>query len=881
MKGRLGAAGVAQLGSRCLWPGAAVLLLMAACAGNRPDATTPVIVAGSVCSGLVALSAPGPASQPSAASANALAYVRTTPRPELVVYDLTRGRERFRVPAALASRPELLADLVVTTDPHGQLIAFDASSGARRFSVKLARPHWLGAVRVGPNLVFSTTSLSFRPGERGSTVSAVDARSGALRWERSVPYALSRPSARGNRVYVASDHADVWELDANSGDAVGCARQNSGPIDWIQLGSRSILVGAAEQARELTTPAHALGLPITQLPGRPALLASQYDAAPAQRSALGRVALLAELAATTAGPELVAARYFFVFYRELFAFGADGQLLWARLLDSDVVRAQTLAGSGLLVLSEDGSLLQLNAASGALRTLARLAGPIDSADLAASALAPLPAGTEAAPPLRRSLAEIALDTDARLLPGRRLAVAALGALPDPEATEDLLQLYAQAGVPEALRARVAEVLAQRRAGREFLVDALLADYDFLDDRSPPPLAAIVPGLVALHETRALPRLVERLFDPDTRLSELPIVVTAIATLGGPSALPALAEFLAMYHADSSLAAAPDALSAAARALWASSVPAHRALVASVARDPATLDDARAELTALLNPETTNSAPLAQAEPETPKPEAALPITLSDEAIARTFVEHADDLRGCVLSELASNPALRAVRLAFVINGNGSLSGLQVLPDHAELVACLKPKLLAAHFPAFGRARRLANYTIAVHPDARSFERPNDNAAGENFWHFAQLRAAGVGRTGKPWWRNRNPLFVSVESEPAPSPSASQAKQPTGESTGTAPAGRAAAPADAWWLPARGGRASPPAPAAPPPTAASSAEPPAAAASTPPPTAASPAARPSETQTPSDAPARPAAADAGQSAPPDAWWAPAPSNPGPK
>jgi len=886
--------------------GPAALLLTAACAGQGSAATTPVIIAGSVCSGLPALSAlspgaPAAASQPMAAEPGLLAYVRSSPRPELVVYDLTRGHERFRVPIALASRPELLSDMVVATDSQGQLVAFDLRNGARRFSLKLTRPHWLGAARVGDSLVFTTTSLSFRPGERGSTVTAVDAASGALRWERRVPYALSRPSALGDRVYVVSDHADVWELDRRSGDAIGCARQDLGPIDWLQVGPSSILVGAAEQARELRAPDQALNLPITQLPGRPALRASQYDAVPGQRSALGRVGLIAELTATAHGPELLGARYFFVFYRELFAFAGDGRLLWARLLDSDVVRteasgfqASTQTPASLLALCEDGSLLQLEAASGASRTLAHLGGRIDSAELAVGNWAALPDGTEPAPRLRRSLAEIALDTDARLLPGRRLAVSALGALPDPAATEDLLQLYAQAGVPDALRSHVAEVLAQRRVGSEFLVDALLADYDFLDDRSAPPLAAIVPSLVASRETRAVPRLVERLFDPDTRVSELPLVVTAIASLGGSTALPALAQFFAMYHADSSLAAAPDALLAAAHALWASGLAANTALVASAAQDPATLADARAGLIALVAAEPVTSATVARTESTAPKPDSALPPTLSDDAIARTFVEHADDLRGCVLSELASNPGLRAVRLAFVVNGNGSLNGLQVLPDHPELVACLKPKLLAARFPPFGRSRRLANYTIAVHPDARSPERQGDNGERDAFWQFAQLRAAGTARTGKPWWRNQNPLFVSLESAPAASPSASQAKQTTAEP----PVDGAAAPADSWWLP---GHASQPTPAnapgpAPPPTAAGpapkpsdakrAAPPPSAAGSistagdrkpsAPPPTAAGSAQQPA-----GSAPAKTTGPDAAApSAPPDAWWAPV-EKPAPK
>jgi outer membrane protein assembly factor BamB len=782
------------------------LLCCASCAGTRGAATTPVIVAGSVCSNLPQIqSFQGDVAVSGTGNVPVVALVTDARPSELVLYDVNAARVRFHLPVKLRSRPQILGDVVIAIDDRGQLLGFDLETGARRFSAGLERPNWLGATRVGSLVISTTTSLSFRPGERGSTVTAVDARTGVPVWQRRVPYALSRPTALGERVFVISDHADVWELDAHTGADAGCARLGSEPVDWLDADAAGLWLGAGDAGRiaQPATGGPKLSLPIAQLPGRPALQASSYDSAPADRSAHGRVGLISKLEQQNGALRLAGDRYVFVFYRELFAYRADGELVWARLLDADVVRAHS-AGAVLTLVGEDGSLQLLSADTGADRGRLRMAARVASADIRAEGLS-VPAASELPRPLRNALAEIALDTDARLLPGRLLAVSALAALQDPLATSDLLHIYTQAGAPPALRERIAAVLPTRRVGTEYLIDALLDDYDFLEDRSAPPLAAIVPSLVAAHETRAVPRLVERLFDPDTRLPELEGLVDAIAQLGDESASQPLARFLAMYHADSSLAAEPASLVAAARALLARG-GSHAELVQAVARASITLPALRATLAELLSTPAAPDAPQLAAAAAAPIAAAAAPELLSDAAVKRVFADHADDLRMCILSELARNPSLRLLRLSFVVKSDGGLDGLQVLPDHAELVQCLKSRFAGLRFPAFQGGRRLASYSVAVHSDAVSAALAQPRAAGaeQPFWRLSELRAGPTAPVPNvaPWWENRNPLFVAVDD--ALTPSAAPVTDPP-SSTQKPDAGAAKqpeenAPPDKWWLP---------------------------------------------------------------------------------
>lgn len=777
-----------------------VSLGLGACAAQQQQGTAKVILAGSVCSAEQPLSA-ADAPPPPAAERALLAYVaeRAPGRMELVVHDLSQGRDRFRVAVALRSRPQILTDLVVAVDDQGQLRGYDLTSGALRFSHPVERQSFLGAVQVGERVIYTSSSLSFRPSERGSTVTGLSARDGAVSWKREVPYVLSQPHAQAGRVLLLSDHADVWALQADSGKSAGCARLGAESLDWLEPSPRdaTLFLGARDARRAQWKPnlqedVVRLQLPLADLPGQPALHASSYASVPAGRSAIGRVGVTAALASGAGGPLLAGDHYYFVFYRELFAFRGDGQLAWARLFPADAVRVHA-RGDSVLVITESGEVSWLRAQDGAAFARRELAAHVTSADLAVSQL---PAGlsqasASPASTLRAELREIALDPDARLLPGRRLACTQLAALPDPEATRDLLDVYAQPSAPVELKRHIASILGERRVGSELLVAALDADYDFLTSMPAPPLAAIVPGLIKNDEARAVPRLIDRLFDPDTQLSELVLVVDAIASLGGSAAQKPLSQFLAMYHADSALAEDSSALLHAARVLWTAAAANDVKLVQAVAQDPATLEPLRSGLVPLMATAEPVSAPEPVASAAAPEVKPKLPETLSDQAIADTFAAHVSELRECVSAELAQNPSLRALRFNFVVDRSGALSRLEVWPKREQLTACLTPKLMAARFPAFTRGPRMASYTLLLHPQAAAKQSSDDKAEAQPFWFYARLRGATVKADPHvaPWWQNQNPLFVAVD-EPAAAAPANDTAAPAEDGPAPSPGARA-------------------------------------------------------------------------------------------
>jgi hypothetical protein len=643
---------------------------------------------------------------------------------------------------------------------------------------------------------------------------------------------------------VISDHADVWALEADSGTSLGCSRLGSEPVEWLQASADKLLLGthtarAVQLGKSTPRELGRLQLPINELPGTPLLQPSAYQSVPAERSAYGRVVLATTLEAATEAPSLALGQYYFAFYRHVFAFDSGGQLRWAHKLAADSAELRATA-EHVRVVTESGQMLWFAAETGVVLGHVQLPDRLTSADTSTIVPSPAVAGQATITPasLQSELRALALDTDARLLPSRKLAVSALAASAEPSATRDLLDVYTQPTAPKELQTHVARVLAARQQGSEHLVEALSGDYNFLSGEPAPPLAAIVPGLVKNNEQRAVPRLIDRLFDPDTRLSELQLLVDAIAKLGGASAKKPLADFLALYHADSSLADDVSSLLAAAKALTpeAASAPPTAAaarnvepelqLLEAISKDPSTLAPVKDGLVSLL---ATASAPAAQQEEVVatqadldPEPEPPVLERLNDSTISSVFSAHAGELRECIAAELARNPGLRALRFHFIVESSGKLSRFAVWPKRAELLECLQPKIEQLRFPAFARGRRLASYTFALRSDASRDEAASVQEGTKPFWFIAQLRGVGASSLSEraPWWQNQNPLYVSVEepTKPADQADAKQApvesqakptKAAAGSDNGPASGPTEASPpptedkpaGDQWWVPA--------------------------------------------------------------------------------
>jgi hypothetical protein len=737
---------------------------------------------------------------------------------EVVLYDLARGKLRWRASVAATSRPELLGDLVLVASA-GSVIGLEAQTVRERFRFALAGCSYLGAAR-GDQRIYFTCIDAPAPSDPGpaARLIALDAGSGAELWQRRADGALGRPATRAGLVVVPWQHQNLTIVDGARGDELARLRTRDDVIEWVQIGAAGMLFGhrriyrlGPDGYRGGREQASGLELPSETLPGQPAPVPSAYLAEPASRSARGRIALhFAPEPVGDAGARVAGDRYYFVFYRYVFAYDASSRLLWTRVLPSDAIAGRAVP-SGLLSVLEDGRIQLLGRDDGEPAAQLSVGASLAAASVAGDGPARAPDRAAQPVSLRESLTRVALDNDARLVPARSFAVAKLATLDDPLATADLLRIYEQSNAPPELKRAAADALRTRRVGLQHLIDALQWHYDFIEQSRPAPLAVIVPALMDARETRAVPGLLARLTDHETPAPVLTTLVRGIVALGDERVVDPLADWLRLYRADSSFAADPEPLLEAARGIALHGADRGKALLASllVPGAPALAALSR-EVERLLHPEAEVAPDVSSAELATASSVAPLPDKLSQEAVAETFAAHTEELRACIDEQRARTPELARVRVVFIAESDGATHSLSFAPGPPALVDCLYPKVASYRFPPFEHGRQIASYTITSGVVEAS-PVPDANAGSDApwwSWYASHGRRTHALSTTQPWWHSRQPLAPLVEREisraPTPDanppaeavPSPAPVAQPKPNPPEPAPA------EDAWWRPGK-------------------------------------------------------------------------------
>jgi hypothetical protein len=866
---------------------------------------------------------PRPNSSPQNALQEPLAIVTThgeSGARRVIALAVRTGEERWSRPLDAQTRPEILGDVVLTSERH-QLVALDLRSGQPRWVQRLFDLAYVGAARDGDTIYYVATVGALGGARRVGHIVAIDARTGTERWRHEVYGVFGQPAAVGGLVMVPWERQNLAILDQETGTELARLRSTDDVWAWVfqdptgvYYGHRSIYRMTHRSVTGRRNEATHLRVPIPQLPvlheGEAPREVELWDDGflpkPGTRSARGRIRVY-----FAPGPSrnlddiaILGDTYYFVFYRYVFGYDLEGRLRWARILEQDVIGAQPTE-HGLFVVGEQGSMRVLDRRSGLDRWTGGTTMQLASVALDVAGFAEGSDPTGSAPELRERLNAIAVDPDNRLVPARAYAILQLAALPDPEITRDLLDLYQQQSMPSALRTAIAGALRSRRTGSEHLIEALRRRYDFIENTAAPPLEVIVPALLEMRASSAVPGLIQQLNDHETPTAVLDAVVRAVIELGDASIVPALRHFLVLYHADSSFAENPAALASAAEGIFRLGGPEGRALLTALAEESATLEPLRQAVRGYFEAEEREREAIARRQAEEAqraleeaarRAEAALPPRLSQEQINATFAAHADPIRECVAEEIARNPELGQVRLVFILNNDGRASDIGVAPNTPELVECMRQRVTAIEFPRFRQRRMRAQFVIRVRSGGGSGESEGRGAVASGaipadapwwtWWQRQGESSATPPGNPRPFWeRRRAPTHAVTTTAPATTSTTASTSTTTsvGGATGSSTGGRP------WWLSAGDEESTAeqaPTPAPPPETApqgrrgrrhrrgaAEGAPPPApgTSAQAPPPQPAPPAAQPppAQPEPPGQPPAQQRPAQ-----PERPWWAPA-------
>jgi len=642
--------------------------------------------------------------------------------PQLVAHE-SSGAERWRSETVVGAVVVTAGESVVTVEGD-VVVVRDRNNGSRRFTRDLAGMSLLGAAREGDTLALVSAAPSVSATNAVSTLAVLDARSGDVRWQRTVVAALGAPVLRGGVLIVPWNHQGLSALNAATGEELSRRSYEGESIDWISAGSGALVFGsnsvvdfACSASPDTCAP---LPSPFVNAPSRPEPHASGYRAA-AQRG----IRTLFH----TSRDELGRLRYsndraYLVFYRYVLAFDATGALSWIRVLADDVVDAKATA-EGVTVLDRVGVVTRFGAREGTTD---------DTAQSSES--------------LQGALLRVVVDTDNRLVVARAYAVDQLALDPDPKVTQYLLDAYEYRSTPAGLKSVLAAALVRRRVGSEHLIASLSRHHDFLTGIFPPPMAAVVPALVAMEARDAAAALVSHLKDPATSTDDVALIADALASLGDQNVAIDLARWLHRYRASSAFASEPQVVTAIARAAAAFGTPEVRAGLLATAELANTEPIVAAAILHTLAPVDEEAPTEAAAVAKAP---ALTPRILDQAAINAAFAGHSEALRACIRAEQELNPLLGQVRIAFVVQPDGGTHGFAFAPNGTTFTSCMRAITLELRLPAFDGAAKVARYVVQLRHarvDTPATEVAQQETTAEWWTRYARNPTPVE---GAPWW----------------------------------------------------------------------------------------------------------------------------------
>jgi hypothetical protein len=670
-----------------------------------------------------------------------------TPKPAVVVSELTKPRERTERPVAVGltrdpvrlfawdlekgallwehavdarSAPLVAADAVVLQERDGVVVR-SLDTGEVRVIVD-ERGALIGADGQGDELI-----ISFVYPEKSAPGGIALVTGDRVRWRQRSNLPVGVPAISGEYVVVpwatqrltvlaASDGAELARFHYKS-SVMGQAIVDRGQLYVGQLGLFAVTPGLLEEPGVKHTPYSPLK---RSLPGQPPLLRDGYAPVPEPDNASHRLQVSWRVDAR--GGSLRTENDLFVlrFYRLLFALEASSdQIRWVRTFDHDLVAA-AVQPNGFWIADTSGALRFLDAA-GATQFQASFGRELRVATLRPGTWTP-PAA--AAPPiegdpsalserpigeLRQQLTAAASLDDDRLSAGRAYAAANLSRFDDADTTRALIALCSQRSSPEPVRAAACVQLRERTSGDAAVLAALRVRASFLEGTEPPPVGPLAQAAAKLQLKAAGPLLVSHIEDPNTPARDLVAVFESLEVLGERSAVPSVARFIRLHHAEPEGSELLPALASALRALAALQARAERPTLADVASDvltpKSTRDHAQSAL-ALLDSPPQPKAAVAEADSGAKPPADEVQTdprdyALTADAVRKHLNPMRDRLKRCLAAD-ASAP--HQGRASLVVDGEGRVEGVFVLP--ATLQPCAEPVLREAKFPStrLGRQR---------------------------------------------------------------------------------------------------------------------------------------------------------------------------------
>ena len=508
------------------------------------------------------------------------------------------GTHRWKVAAKPDSRPSIAGQVVAYTT-GGTLVALDAQSGQVLWKILVGDRRLRGA---GDDGKITVASLGSESGG-GNLLVAVDRAGGVVRkWEPEVEVGI--PVIANNVVFAPWGSQYVSALDLDTGS-------ESGRVLARTVVSRGLAIGGSlyfgenalvrfDEAIALAPRggAHIVKLPERELPGKPSWYPDGASVLPPTAGAPDSIRFYARPKAVADSIGLDSDRYAATYFKIVVGFnGHDGSLRWVKTFPAEIIGGDATPG-GFALCDERGVVTFVDGRAGGEGGSVSLGEPVLSCVVNGGTFAVQ--SSENTGSVSDQIIKSIEVRESQMATIQRFLLRELGTNEDAQVTKTLLDLASDARTEPELLAEARNLLAARRTGVDFMLEALSRHYDFLSDRlRPPPVGPLADALAAVGEKRAAAPLAAHLNDPANSPNDVRRAARALLSLASPGELQDVRVFFSLYRAtadeDDLVAAVIDA----AKILVTMAGPEGAEVVRRAAVDPLTQSQVREGIASLL------------------------------------------------------------------------------------------------------------------------------------------------------------------------------------------------------------------------------------------------------------------------------------------
>jgi hypothetical protein len=538
---------------------------------------------------------------PAATATPTSALVVGASRSELIAARLDRDTPdegRWSVDAAVTAGPVIAAGLVLF-GAGDEVRVLSAEDGQARRS--LPAP---GSVLLAATVSRSSTALLLADSRGERVLSVFDQRS-RERLRISAESSLSAPAFFEGALLVPWADGYVSAVDVSRAAERARVRVGESPVQPLALNGELFFGGPpwVDPKRP--------GAPLYVLPRRPLPGVIQSGAVPPAPDVLGSQPAEPVRLVVHPGARAEPARtsvYMATFGRVAFGLEREhGALAWVTALPGRALAAAPVEG-GFVVCDDSGSVRWLAELDGRIerswQLVRRRRTTVGEKTLSGCAIASgkmLPPdassrGARVEPELLEQLARVLALSDPELTEAQRFLARELAARPEPEATRVLIDLVTRNSLDQRLQSEAEDLLATRRNGQGYMLEALSPPGTRADDGARlPPIAPLGEALAALGEERAAPLLARQLNRPAHTALAVARAAAALERLASAAEYAELSVFFSLHRTTADGPEWVAAVLSSARALRRIGGEEARTLLAFAQRDPLTVEGVRSAL----------------------------------------------------------------------------------------------------------------------------------------------------------------------------------------------------------------------------------------------------------------------------------------------